>query len=139
MTDTATALPAATASRPFSPVGFAIAVGVAIILNTVVFLIASAGGASMVIEQPSETRLNAGMVIAATLIPLAVAGLVTWFLARRRPVLRTVFAWAGLGLALASSASPLLVSADVATGLALGAMHAVAGITWFIGVRKPKA
>ncbi|MWB99432.1 DUF6069 family protein [Agromyces seonyuensis] len=129
----------ATAHRPFSPTAFSISVATAVILNVAVFLIASAGGASMIIEQPSESTLNVGIVIAATLVPLALAGLVTWFLARRRPVLRTVLAWVGLAVALVSFASPLFVSADLATGLALGAMHVIAGLAWFVGVRKPRA
>jgi hypothetical protein len=131
--------PIAATARPFVPARLAIATSVAIVVNVALFLAGLALGASMVITQPAESQLNVGVVIAATLVPMAIAGAVVWLLARRWPVVRTVAAWAGLGLALASSLSPLLVSGDLATGLALGGMHVAAGIAWFVGVRKPRA
>jgi hypothetical protein len=89
----------------------------------------------MVVAQPSEMALNVFVVLVATAVPLSLAGIITWLLARKWPVVRTIAAWAGLAVAVLSVPSPLFVSADLATGLALSAMHLIAGVAWFVGVR----
>jgi hypothetical protein len=129
--------PAHAPRRPFVPARFAIATASAAAVNVVLFLIVSATGASMVITQPSETPLTLVALIVATIAPLVLAGVVTWFLARRWPVIRTVAAWAGVAVAVLSAPSPLFASADLATGIALGIMHIVAGVAWFIGILAP--
>jgi len=45
----------------------------------------------------------------------------------------------GLGVALVSLPSPLLIAGDLQTGSALAAMHVVAGMAWFFGVRRPSS
>jgi hypothetical protein len=126
-------------ARPFLPARFALFAALAVVVNAVIFLTVSVAGASMVVTQSSEMPLTPVIVVIATAAPLVLAGVVTWFLARRWPIIRTIAAWAGLAVAVLSAPSPLMVSADLATGITLGVMHLVAGAAWFIGVRKPAA
>jgi len=122
--------------RPFAPGRFASAVAIALVVNAVVFWVGSAAGASMIVTQPASTQVTVVVVVIATVAPLVLAGVATWFIALRKPRFRAVASWLGLALAVASAPGPLLVAADLSTGLALGAMHLVAGAAWFIATRR---
>lgn len=124
----------AASPRTFSRARLAIAIGLAVVVNGIVFWIAVAAGAAGAVTQPAYQELTVLVVILATVLPLALAGVVVWFIARRRPAFRRWAAWLGLVVAVVSAVSPLFVSADVATGVALGVMHIVAGVAWFVGI-----
>jgi len=124
----------ASATTPFSRGRFAIVVSAAAVVNLVVFFVGSAAGASMVVNTGATTQLIALLPVVATVVPLALAGVVTWLVARRLPVLRVVAGWAGAVIALCSTAAPLIMSSDAATGLALAVMHVVAGVAWFVAI-----
>lgn len=126
-------------ARPFSPARLSIAGGVAGIATLVVYWIGSASGAAMVVTSPSTTEIPAWLALFATVSSIAAAGVVTWFIARRRPRFRSIAAWLGLAVAVVSVPSPLLVAEDTATGVSLAAMHLIAGIAWFIGLHAPAA
>jgi hypothetical protein len=99
-------------------------------INLVVFAVASAAGASMVITAPQQMTIPWVAVIFASVAPLAIAGVVTWALARRWPRIRVPFAWAGLVVAALSSLA-VLSAGDVTTAIALAAMHVITGVAWF--------
>lgn len=122
--------------RPFSPSRLSIAGASAGVLTLVVYGIGSAGGAAMAVTSPSPTQIPAVLALFATVSSIAVAGVVTWFVARRRPGFLTIAAWLGLAVAVLSAPSPLLVAEDTATGVSLAAMHVVAGVAWFVGLRS---
>jgi hypothetical protein len=79
-------------------------------------------------------------VLTATVLPLALAGAVTWLLARRSRKVRTVLAWAGLAVAIATRPVPVLFAPQPATGWTLATMHLIAGLVWLgsmtIGTRR---
>lgn len=124
---------------PFSRARLAWATLAASVANAVLFLVFAAAGGRMVVTQPAEQRLSVLVAIIATLVPLALAGIAVWFLARRWPMIRTVAAWAGLGVGVLSAFSPALVASDAMTAVGLGLMHVVAGVAWFVGIRPVPA
>lgn len=124
------------ATRPFSPSRFAITAGVAAILNLITYGTVSAAGASMIVTAPTVQEIPPVLTVIATLVPMAIAGLVTWFVARRRPGFRRFAAWSGLAVGILTAASPMASAGDAATGMALGFMHVVVGVAWFVAVRS---
>ena len=123
------------AARPFHLLpSLLITVGVAVV-NLVVFWIASAAGVGMVTTMP----VTAVMVALASLVPLAVAVLAVWLIARGRPRLHRVAHWLGVIVAVLSMTAPLLLAHDITTGLCLAAMHLIAGVGWFLATRTPHA
>jgi hypothetical protein len=124
--------------RPFHPSRFTIAAGSAAVLNLITYGIGSASGASMTVTAPTAQEIPAFLTVIATLAPMALAGLVTWFIARSRPGFRRFAAWAGLAFGILTAASPLASSADIPTGIALGFMHIVVGAAWFTALQPSR-
>lgn len=109
-----------------------IAAAAALILDSVVYLIALANGASMIVDQGGqELALGYGGIVAAAVLPLALGGVIVWLLVRWKPVLWTWFAWIGLVFAVASSPASVVAAADTATGVSLATMQVIAGVVWF--------
>lgn len=130
-----TTTPAAAAgARPFRYGRLAIIAVIAAVANALVFAVGSAAAASMSIDSPAYSQITLVMSALATLVPLLLAGAVTWLIARRFPGFRRIAQWAGLAVALLSMISPFVVAQDTATAFALAAMHLVAGAAWFFGV-----
>lgn len=127
------------APRPFRPSRFAIAAGSAAVLNLITYGIGSASGASMAVTAPTAQEIPALLTVIATLVPMAVAGAVTWFIARRRPGFRRFAAWTGLVIGVLTAASPMASSEDVPTGAVLGLMHVIVGMAWFVALQSPRA
>lgn len=119
---------------PFDRRRFAVAVLVAAVMNAAVYTIGRGFGGSMIVTSPNSLEISVLVVLVATIVPLTLAGVATWFIARRRPGIRRWAAWIGAAVAILSAPSPLLVAADPATGIALAVMHVVAGIAWFIAL-----
>lgn len=117
---------------------FLLFVVLATVINTVKFLIFQLAGASMRVNTPEYPDITVFMVIFATFIPLALAGTVVWFFSDKSPRFVTFAAWAGLAFGVLSLASPLFVAEDVATGIGLASSHVVAGVIWFVGIRKSR-
>ena len=99
-------------------------------VNLGVYLAGTAAGASMVVSDPNPMTIPWPAAIVASILPLALGGVVAWLLAKRKPAARVWLAWAGLVFALVSCAA-LIGAPDTATALSLGAMHVVAGAAWF--------
>jgi uncharacterized membrane protein YhhN len=139
MSSTTTA-PASTTPTPlpFNPFRFAIAAVSAAVLNLITYGIGSASGGSMAVNSPTIQSIPPVAAVIATLLPMVVAGLVTWFIARRRPGFRRFAAWAGLAFGILTAASPLASSADIPTGIALGFMHIVVGAAWFTALQPSR-
>lgn len=134
----ASAAESATARRPFGLGRLAIIAVAAAAANALVFVIGSAAGASMGIDSPAYSEITVVMSVFATLVPLLIAGAVTWLIARPWPTFHPIARWLGLAVALLSMASPFLVSQDAATAIALAAMHLVAGAAWFLALGAPR-
>lgn len=132
-------VPTARGSRPFSPSRFATLAAAAAGLNLITYGIGAAVGASMVVAAPDVQEIPLVLAALATVVPMAVAGVLTWFIARRRPGFRRIAAWTGLVIGVLTAASPMASSADTPTGVALGFMHVIVGIAWFVALRAPRA
>ncbi len=114
-----------------------IAGGASALLNVAIVTLGAGAGASL--EMNGDVVTWPAVVI-ASIVPVAVGGLVVWLLARRWPKARVVFAWVGLVLAVVSLGA-VLAAPDTATMLTLGAMHLAVGVAWFVAltVRTPRA
>lgn len=133
------AVTAAAPSRPFGRVRLTVLTAVAALVNLIVFWIAGSAGASMAVTQPMHQVIPALVVVLATVIPVGIGAVVTWFVARRWPGFRRLAAWVGLAIGVLSAPATFLVSADLPTAVALSIMHVMVGIAWFIGLRNTPA
>jgi hypothetical protein len=113
----------------------AVAGVLALAANVVVFWFATALGVSF--QTISSAPVTAVTVALATVGPLALGAPLVALVARRRPGFQRVAAWAGLAVALLTTAGTFVASGDLPTALALSLMHVVVGVAWFVGVRRP--
>lgn len=124
-----------TPPRPVAVPQVAVAAVIALATNVVVLWFATALGVSFQVASPEP--VTALVVALLTVVPLAVGAPVVGLIARRRPGFQGVAAWAGLAVALLSTAGTFVASGDGPTALALSLMHVVVGVAWFVGVRRP--
>lgn len=132
----ATSSAATAAARPVNLVRLGLGTIVAVVANLAVFAIASGAGASW---SANGQSVNAALVVIATVIPMAIGGVITALLARRWAGAATVMAWVGLAFAVVSAPAPLFASDDDATKWALAAMHVVTGVAWFVAIRPRRS
>lgn len=119
------------------PVRVLIALVASIALALVAFGIASAAGATMLVTTPGfpePLQINAGQVVVSLAMPMLIVGALLWWLGRGRPALVRWVAWIGLAFGVLSAPMPFSATSDLPTALALAAMHAVAGIAWFVAL-----
>ena len=122
---------APTFARPLNPARLGLGVVVAIVVNLVVYAVGSAAGATWI---ANGQTVGWFMVPIATVIAMAIGGVITWLLSRRRDKATIAMAWAGLAFAVISVPGPLLGSTDTPTRWALATMHITTGIIWFVVV-----
>ena len=103
----------------------------AIVVNLVVYAVGSAAGATWI---ANGQAVGWFMVPIATVIAMAIGGVITWLLARRWDKATITMAWVGLVFAVISVPGPLLGSTDTPTRWALATMHITTGIIWFAAV-----
>ena len=115
-----------------NPRRMAVAIAIAVVLNLVVFGIGSAAGATWLANGQTIAWF---LVVVATIIPMAIGGVLTGFLSRRWAKAMFVMAWVGLVFGVVTMPSPLLATENRPTGVALAAMHLITGVAWFIAVR----
>lgn len=131
MDETATAL-----ARPLSLARLGIGIVAAVVVNLIVYAVGSAAGATWI---ANGQAVGWFMVPIATVIAMAIGGLITWLLARRWEKATITMAWVGLVFAVISVPGPLLGSDDAPTRWALAAMHVTTGIAWFIAVHPRRS
>ena len=127
MTNAAVAAPA----RPLNVKRLGLGIVVAVVVNLVVYAVGSAAGATWI---ANGQAVGWFMVPIATVIAMAIGGLITWLLARRWDKATITMAWVGIVFAVISVPGPLLGSTDTPTRWALAAMHITTGIVWFVAV-----
>jgi hypothetical protein len=114
-----------------------VAVAATVAINLVVLGIASTAGAPMLTgaaDAPEPVGVQA--VVLASLVPMLLGAVLVVLVASRVPGLVRVLAWVGLSLGAVTAAAPLVLALDVSTGVALALMHLVAGVVWFVAVRR---
>lgn len=114
----------------------AIATGIAILINLVIYAIGSAAGATWLANGQTIAWF---LVVAATIIPMVIGAVATWLLEKRWAKATTGMAWIGLIFGLVTVPAPLLSSSNGPTGVALAAMHVSTGVTWFLAVRPRRS
>ncbi|WP_454050158.1 DUF6069 family protein [Cellulomonas sp. Marseille-Q8402] len=123
--------------RPLAVPQVAVAAVVALAANVVVLWFATALGVTFQVGTPQPVTALAVAVL--TVGPLALGAPVVALAARRRPDLQQPAAWAGLAVALLTTAGPFLAARDLGTAAALSLMHVVVGIAWLAALRHPTA
>lgn len=118
-------------ARPLPLARLGMGIVAAIVVNLAVYAVGSAAGATWI---ANGQVVGWFMVPIATVIAMAIGGLVTWLLARRWDKATATMAWVGLAFAVLSVPGPLVGSNDVPTRWALATMHLTTGIVWFVAV-----
>ena len=118
-------------ARPLNVKRLSLGIVVAVVVNLVVYAAGSAAGATWI---ANGQAVGWFMVPIATVIAMAIGGLITWLLARRWDKATITMAWVGLVFAVISVPGPLLGSTDTPTRWALATMHITTGIIWFVVV-----
>ena len=113
--------------------GFAV---LAAVINSVVFFIAKAADATMIIKQGGEREIAVPMVLASTLFGLLVAAFFASKIGTKSQGFVSKAPLYGLVFGVVTAAAPFSATEDSKTALALASMHVVAGLTWYVGAKR---
>ncbi|GAB7193065.1 hypothetical protein NUM3379_37740 [Kineococcus sp. NUM-3379] len=110
----------------------------AVTANLIALVAGRFAGADMVVRQPGAAAQTIGVVhvVVATLVGLAAGALLLLVLRNRGPRAWTALAIAGLVVGLATTPAPFSTAAGTGTQVTLAAMHVLAGLVWFLRVRR---
>lgn len=114
----------------------AIGTVIALLANIVIYLIGSAVSATWQVGLPTTVSLP--LVAFATAVPMLLGGLVVGLVSKRWPGVIGIASWVVLVFSIAGAPSGYIASQNASTGVALGAMHVVVGVAWFISIRNKK-
>ncbi len=109
---------------------------IAAIINSIIFLIGKSADATMVVNQGGSQEIALPMVIASTLFGLMVAAFIASRIGIRSQSFQSKSPLIGLIFGIVTAAAPFSASDDSKTALALASMHVVAGVTWYLGVKR---
>jgi Family of unknown function (DUF6069) len=113
--------------------------GLAIATNLAVLGFATLAGADMVVRQSaSQPAMQiSSLSVAVTILVPVLAGTLLLIPARRWGARGwRALSTAGLALGVLSVVLPLVMEAEPGTRLALASMHVIAGVSWFLVVRR---
>ncbi|GEA86558.1 DUF6069 family protein [Cellulomonas cellasea] len=116
-----------------------VAAGIAGLANLVVLAVAGALGADLLVRQTPDAAANEvtfGMVAVMSVAPIVLATVVLLVLRRWGAWAWRALAAVGLALGLLTVPMPFAVDATTGTQVALATMHVVAGVVWFVLVRR---
>ncbi|MBB2922289.1 DUF6069 family protein [Cellulomonas cellasea] len=116
-----------------------VAAGIAGLANLVVLAVAGALGADLLVRQTPDaaaTEVTFGMVAVMSVAPIVLATVVLLVLRRWGARAWRALAAVGLALGLLTVPMPFTVDATTGTQVALATMHVVAGVVWFVLVRR---
>ena len=109
---------------------------IAVILNSIIFLIAKGADATMVVNQGGSQEIALPMVFASTLFGLVVAAFIASRIGKKSQGFLSKSPIIGLVFGIVTAAAPFSASDDSKTALALASMHIVAGVTWYLGAKR---
>ena len=115
---------------------FLVFAGIAAITNSIIFLIAKSADATMVVNQGGSQEIALPMVLASTLLGLAIAAFITSRIGIKSQGFLSKSPIIGLVFGIVTAAAPFSASDDSKTAFALASMHVVAGVTWFVGSKR---
>lgn len=113
--------------------GFAV---LAAVINSVVFFIAKAADATMIIKQGGEREIAVPMVLASTLFGLLVAAFFASKIGAKSQSFLSKAPLYGLVFGVVTAIAPFTATDDSKTALGLASMHIVAGLVWFVGSKR---
>jgi len=113
--------------------GFAV---LAAVINSVVFFIAKAADATMIIKQGGEREIAVPMVLASTLFGLLVAAFFASKIGAKSQSFLSKAPLYGLVFGVVTAVAPFTATDDSKTALGLATMHIVAGLVWFVGSKR---
>ena len=113
--------------------GFAV---LAAIINSLVFFIAKAADATMIIKQGGEREIAVPMVLASTLFGLLVAAFFASKIGAKSQSFLSKAPLYGLVFGVVTAVAPFTATDDSKTALGLASMHIVAGLVWFVGSKR---
>ena len=113
--------------------GFA---AIAAVINSIIFLVAKATDATMIVNQGRTQEIALPLVFASSLLGLVVAAFITSRIGIKSQGFLAKSPIIGLVFGIVTAAAPFSASDDSKTALALASMHVVAGVTWFIGAKR---
>ena len=113
--------------------GFA---AIAAVVNSVIFIIAKAADATMVVNQGGSQEIALPMVFASTLFGLVIAAFVASIIGKKSQSFLSKSWTIGLIFGVATAAAPFSASDDSKTSIGLASMHVVAGLIWFVGTKR---
>jgi len=113
--------------------GFAV---LAAVINSVVFFIAKAADATMIIKQGGEREIAVPMVLASTLFGLLVASFFAAKIGAKSQSFLSKAPLYGLVFGVVTAVAPFTATDDSKTALGLATMHIVAGLVWFVGSKR---
>lgn len=113
--------------------GFA---AIAAVINSIIFLVAKATDATMIVNQGRTQEITLPLVLASSLLGLVVAAFITSRIGIKSQGFLAKSPIIGLVFGIVTAAAPFSASDDSKTAFALASMHVVAGVTWFIGAKR---
>ncbi len=113
--------------------GFAV---LAAVINSISFFIAKSADATMVINQGGSRKIVFAMVFGMTFFGLVVAAFVASLIGKKSQGFVSKAPLVGLVFGLITAAAPFSVSDDSRTSLGLASMHVVAGLFWYVGIKR---
>jgi len=113
--------------------GFAV---LAAVINSISFFIAKSADATMVINQGGSRKIVFVMVFGMTFFGLVVAAFVASLIGKKSQGFVSKAPLVGLVFGLITAAAPFSVSDDSRTSLGLASMHVVAGLFWYVGIKR---
>ena len=113
--------------------GFA---AIAAVINSIIFLVAKATDATMIVNQGRTQEIALPLVLASSLLGLVVAAFITARIGIKSQGFLAKSPIIGLVFGIVTAAAPFSASDDSKTAFALASMHVVAGVTWFIGAKR---
>ena len=113
--------------------GFA---AIAAVINSIIFLVAKATDATMIVNQGRTQEIALPLVLASSLLGLVVAAFITSRIGIKSQGFLAKSPIIGLVFGIVTAAAPFSASDDSMTAFALASMHVVAGVTWFIGAKR---
>ena len=113
--------------------GFA---AIAAVINSMIFLVAKATDATMIVNQGRTQEIALPLVLASSLLGLVFAAFITSRIGIKSQGFLAKSPIIGLVFGIVTAAAPFSASDDSKTAFALASMHVVAGVTWFIGAKR---
>lgn len=116
-----------------------LSIAVALTANLVLLGLALLAGAEMQVRRDPTgvaVTIGVGLVAVSTVLPMLLATLALLPLRRWGPLAWRALALAGLVVGLATVPAPFTMMAQRETQTALALMHILAGLSWFLVVRR---